>query len=165
MRASSSKKCGACRLHFPARGVAALGVAIRFGLLFIIRCRSADLVEVRSNSRLSPVSTMRRAKQCRYFARSLPPRGRHSRLTIVRRSCKRSRLAEDSWRSHVHRTHTAQRVQLFKLQTRNVGGSRGLPSHFFRGSKGGDSLWKENPPLTAHSHANGRPPAPFGRDI
>ena len=36
---------------------------------------------------------MRRAKQCRYFARSLPPRGRHSRLTIVRRGCKRSRLA------------------------------------------------------------------------
>ena len=56
-------------------------------------CRSAHLVEVRSNSRLPPVSTMRRAKQCRYFARSLPPRKRHSRLTIVRRGCKRSRLA------------------------------------------------------------------------
>ena len=50
-------------------------------------CRSAHLVEVRSNSRLPPVSTMRRAKQCRYFARSLPPSKRHSRLTIVRRGC------------------------------------------------------------------------------
>ena len=50
-------------------------------------CRSAHLVEVRSNSRLPPVSTMRRAQQCRYFARSLPPRERHSRLTIVRRGC------------------------------------------------------------------------------
>ena len=48
-------------------------------------CRSAHLVEVRSNSRLLPVSTMRRAQQCRYFASSLPPSKRHSRLTIVRR--------------------------------------------------------------------------------
>ena len=30
---------------------------------------------------------MRRAQQCRYFARSLPPNYRHSRLTIVRRGC------------------------------------------------------------------------------
>ena len=56
-------------------------------------CRSAHLVEVQPNFRLLPVSTMRRAKQCRYFARSLPPRKRHSRLTIVRRSCKWSRIA------------------------------------------------------------------------
>ena len=56
-------------------------------------CRSADLVGVRSNSRLSPVSTMRRAKQCRYFAGSLPPDKRHSRLTIVRRGCNRCRIA------------------------------------------------------------------------
>jgi hypothetical protein len=28
---------------------------------------------------------MRRAQQCRYFARSLPPFYRHSRLTAVRR--------------------------------------------------------------------------------
>ena len=51
-------------------------------------CRSAHLVEVRSNSRLSGHSTMRRAQQCRYFASSLPPSNRHSRLTIVRRGCK-----------------------------------------------------------------------------
>ena len=48
-------------------------------------CRSAHLVEVQPNFRLPPVSTMRRAQQCRYFARSLPPSKRHSRLTIVRR--------------------------------------------------------------------------------
>jgi len=52
--------------------------------------------------------------------RGLPPNYCHSRLTIVRRGCDWSRLAEDSWRSHVHRTHTAQRVQSFKLQTGNV---------------------------------------------
>ena len=95
-----------------ARGVAAVSVAIRFVSASIIRCcaavggsaalrmrhtpcgcRSASLVEVQPNFRLPPVSSMRRAKQCRYFARSLPPSYRHSRLTIVRRSCKRSRIA------------------------------------------------------------------------
>ena len=107
LQASSSKSCNACRLHCPVRGVAAVGVAIRFAPAPTIRCcaavggfaalrmrytpcgcRSAHLVEVRSNSRLPPVSTMRRAKQCRYFARSPPPSKRHSRLTIVRRGCK-----------------------------------------------------------------------------
>jgi len=48
-------------------------------------CRSASLVEVQPNFYLPPVSSMRWAKQCRYFARSLPPDKRHSRLTIVRR--------------------------------------------------------------------------------
>ena len=51
-------------------------------------CRSADLVGVLTNIRLPEHSTMRRAQQCRYFARSLPPSKRHSRLTIVRRGCK-----------------------------------------------------------------------------
>ena len=51
-------------------------------------CRSAGLVAVQPNFRLPPVSTMRRAQQCRYFARSLPPSKRHSRLTTVRRGCK-----------------------------------------------------------------------------
>ena len=51
-------------------------------------CRSAHLVEVQPNFRLPEHSTMRRAQQCRYFARSLPPSKRHSRLTIVRRGCK-----------------------------------------------------------------------------
>ena len=99
-------------------------------------CRSAHLVEVRSNSRLPPVSAMRRAKQCRYFARSPPPRKRHSRLTIVRRGCKTVTIRRDSWRSHVHRTRTAQRVQSFKLQTANVRGQGARPLAFSWGSKG-----------------------------
>ena len=91
-------------IALPARGVAALDVAIRFAAASIIRCcaavggsaalrmrhtpcgcRSADLVEVQPNFRLPPASSMRRAQQCRYFASSLPPSKRHSRLTIVRR--------------------------------------------------------------------------------
>ena len=53
----------------------------------------------------------------------------------------------DSWRSHVHRTHTAQRVQLFKLQTRNVGGRGGLPSRSLGGLRGPFSHVREWPPL------------------
>ena len=128
-------------------------------------CRSAHLVEVRSNSRLSGHSTMRRAQQCRYFARSLPPSKRHSRLTIVRCGCNRERLAEDSWRSHVHRTYIAQRVQLFKLQTRNVGGRGGLPSPFSWGSKG-DILFDCAPPCqweTPPAALRAAPPRAQGR--
>ena len=65
--------------------LAANGSARRFAFAPIIRCRSAYLVGVQPNFRLPPVSTMRRAQQCRYFASSLPPCYRHSRLTIVRR--------------------------------------------------------------------------------
>ena len=52
-------------IALPARGGAALGVAKRFASASIIRCRSAYLVGVRTNFRLPPVSTMRRAQQCR----------------------------------------------------------------------------------------------------
>ena len=48
-------------------------------------CRSAHLVEVRSNSRLPGTPQCGERQQCRYFASSLPPSKRHSRLTIVRR--------------------------------------------------------------------------------
>ena len=51
-------------------------------------CRSASLVAVRPNHRLPVHPSTRRAQQCRYFASSLPPSNRHSRLTIVRRGCK-----------------------------------------------------------------------------
>ena len=93
LQASSSKSCDACRLHFPARGIAAFSVAIRFASAPIICCRSAHLVEVQPNFRLPPVSTMRRASAMPHSVGSLPPDKRHSRLTIVRRGCKRSRLA------------------------------------------------------------------------
>ncbi len=109
---SGLRKSLASGMEMPARGVAAFRVAIRLASAPTIRCcaavggsaalrmrhtpcgcRSAHLVEVRSNSHLPPVSTMRRAKQCRYFASSLPPSKRHSRLTIVRRGCNRCRIA------------------------------------------------------------------------
>ena len=52
-------------------------------------CRSADLVEVEPNFRLPEHSTMRRASAMPHSAGSLPPSKRHSRLTVVRRGCKR----------------------------------------------------------------------------
>ena len=113
LQASSSKSCNACRLHCPVRGVAAVEAAIRLASAPIVRCcaavggsaalrmrhtpcgcRSAHLAEVRSNSRLPRHYSMRRAQQCRYFASSLPPVKRHSRLTTVRRGCDLSRIAE-----------------------------------------------------------------------
>ena len=156
-------------LLFPApcreRGVAAFEAAIRFASAPIIRCcaavggsaalrmrhtpcgcRSAHLVGVRSNFRLPPVPSMRRAQQCRYFARSLPPRKRHSRLTTVRRGCCPITTRRDSWRSHVHRTHTAQRVQPFKLQTRNGGVKGRRPLRSLGGPRGIFSHVREYPP-------------------
>ena len=125
-------------------------------------CRSAHLVGVRSNSRLPRYPSMRRAQQCRYFALSLPPRKRHSRLTTVRRGCCQITTRRDSWRSHVHRTHTAQRVQPFKLQTANVRGQGARPLAFSWGSKG-DILSRERiSPLSAAPHGVGKSRSLFG---
>ena len=119
-------------------------------------CRSAYLVEVRSNQ--PEHSSMRRAQQCRYFASSLPPSKRHSRLTTVRRGCCQVATRRDSWRSHVHRTHTAQRVQPFMLQTANAGGRGALPSPFSGDSKGVFSSEREYPLWCRGAHA-ALPPA------
>ena len=141
----------------------AIGSAIRLASASIVRCRSAYLVGVQPNFRLPPVSTMRRAKQCRYFARSPPPSKRHSRLTIVRRGCKTVTIRRDSWRSHVHRTYIAQRLQFFKLQTANVGGRGDLPSRSLGGSRGIFSHVREYPPFPVQRLRRCFPPAPCGR--
>ena len=52
-------------------------------------------------------------------AGSLPPSKRHSRATECARLIDASKR-RGSWRSHVHRTYTAQRVQPFKPQTANA---------------------------------------------
>ena len=54
-------------------------------------------------------------KQSAAEVTSLAPHGSKARLKTVTNR-------RDSWRSHVHRTYIAQRVQSFKLQTANVGG-------------------------------------------
>ena len=82
--------------------------------------------------------------------RSPPPIYRHSRATECAR-LKSVTTRRNSWRSHVHRTYTAQRVQPFKLQTSNVGGRGGRPSPFSGGSKGGILFGKRIPPLPGSS--------------
>ena len=83
---------------------------------------------------------------------SLAPHGSKARLKTVTNR-------RDSWRSHVHCTCTAQRVQSFKNKTRNVGGRGVPPRPSLGGYKGGILFEKRIPPLTAHSHANGSPPS------
>ena len=109
--------------------------ATRFASATTIRCRSAHLVEVRSNSRLPPVSTMRRAQQCRYFARSLPPFYRHSRLTTVRRGCWMCRIAGIHGEAMYTAPDCAARAAL-QAPGRQCWGSRGPPLAFSWGSKG-----------------------------
>ena len=130
---SGLNKPFASGMRMPARGGAAFSIAIRLASASIIRCRSADLVGVLTNIRLPEHSTMRRAPAMPLFRTqsaaektSLAPHDSKARLRPVT-------TRRDSWRSHVHRTHTAQRVQLFKPKTRNGNLSLG-------GFKGGYSL-------------------------
>ena len=81
---------------------------------------------------------------------SLAPHDSKARLRLVTDS-------RDSWRSHVHRTLTAQRVQSFKPQTGNVGGRGALPSRSLGGSRGPFSHVREWPPYCALPHAAGEP--------
>ena len=73
---------------------------------------------------------------------SLAPHDSKARLLLVTSS-------RGSWRSHVHRTYFAQRVQFFKLQTANVRGQGARPLAFSWGIKRGPfSHVREWPPLT-----------------
>ena len=72
---------------------------------------------------------------------SLAPHDSKARLRVVTKR-------RDSWRSHVHRTYTAQRVQFFKIETANVRGRGGRPLVLSLGGVRGDILFlrKENIP-------------------
>ena len=148
MQASSSKSCNACRLHCPDRGVAAFGVARRFGLLLLSAVAQplAALPPYGCGTPLAGaalpilwectvISAYRQSLQCGERSNaafgmqsaaevaSLAPHDSKARLQDVTKR-------RDSWRSHVHRTYTAQRVQSFKLQARNVGGRGARPLAF-----------------------------------
>ena len=159
----------------PARGVAAFEAAIRFASATIIRCcatvggsaalrmrhtpcgcRSAHLVEVQPNFRLPPVSTMRRASAMPHSVGSLPPSKRHSRLTIVRRGCKRSRLAE----IHGEAMYTAPSLRSacspssYRLPMCGVKGRRPLRS--LGGPRGPFSHVREWPPFPYPPRVRGK---------
>ena len=69
------------------------------------------------------------------------PHDSKARLRVVTRR-------RGSWRSHVHRTYIAQRVQLFKLQTANVWGQGARPLAFSWGFKGAILSRERMAPLT-----------------
>ena len=130
---SGLNKPFASGMRMPARGDAAFSIAIRFASASTIRCRSAYLAIVQPNSRLPRHPSMRRAPAMPLFRTqsaaektSHAPHDSKARLRLVT-------TRRDSWRSHVHRTYTAQRVQLFKPKTGNGNLSLG-------GFKGGYSL-------------------------
>ena len=81
---------------------------------------------------------------------SLAPHESKARLRVVTKR-------RGSWRSHVHRTLTAQRVQSFKRPTANVGGRGGRPSSFSGGFKGGILFEKRIPPLPRAPRQAGPP--------
>ena len=167
-------------MGMPARGKAAFSIAIRLASASIIRCRSAHLVEVRSNHRLLPVSTMRRAQQCRIphavcrQQTSHAPHGSKARLQDVTnrrrfmaKPCTPHLITRKGYATSVRqqscqRLCNAQRVQLFELQSGNVGGRGVLPSPFSGGSKGGILFGKRIPPLPRVPTAVGQNTAPLG---
>ena len=117
--------------------------------------RSAHLAEVRSNQpehysmRRAPAMPLFR-KQSAAGQTSLAPHDSKARLQAVT-------TRRGSWRSHVHRTNAAQRVQSFKRPTANVGGRGGRPSSFSGGFKGGILFEKRIPPLP-HAPRQAGPP-------
>ena len=118
-----------------ARGEAAFSAAIRFASASIIRCRSAHLVAVRSNHRLPPVPTMRRAPAMPLFRTqaaaertSHAPHGSKARLRPVT-------TRRDSWRSHVHR--------LTLRSACSSSSPRPAMETFLSGDLKGDTLFRE----------------------
>ena len=135
-------------IALPSRGVAAFGVARRFGLLLLSAAALPILWECtvvsvyRQSLQCGERSNAAFRKQSAAEKTSLAPHDSKARLQAVT-------TRKDSWRSHVHRTYIAQRVQFFKLQTANVRGQGARPLAFSWGIKRGPfSHVREWPPLT-----------------
>ena len=109
---------------------AALPVLRQCGLITVYRC--THQCGERSNAAFG--------RQSAAVLPSLAPHDSKARLQDVTKR-------RDSWRSHVHRTYIAQRVQSFKLQTANVGDRGELPSRSLGGLRGPFSHVREWPPL------------------
>ena len=92
---------------------------------------------------------MRRAQQCRARRQSaavLLSLAPHE----VRRGCEQSRFAEDSWRSHVHRTRLRSACSSSSPKLPMCGVEGEGPSSFLSGGVKGDTLFREReyPPFT-----------------
>ena len=92
---------------------------------------------------------MRRAQQCRARRQSaavLPSHAPHE----VRRGCEQLRFAEDSWRSHVHRTRLRSACSSSSPKLPMCGVEGEGPLSFLSGVVKGDTLFREReyPPFT-----------------
>ena len=138
-------------MGIPARGVAAFSIAIRFVSAPTIRCRSADLVGVQPNHRLSPVPTMRRAQQSRISQAVC------RQTNVTRASRSKARLQHVTTRRRFMAKPCTphlipQAEQLFKLQATNVGGQGAAPLAFSWGSKGAILSRERMAPLSVQRH-------------
>ena len=149
--------------------------ARRFASASIIRCRSADLVEVEPNFRLPEHSTMRRALAMPLFrtqsaaeVTSLAPHGSKARLRVVT-------TRRGSWRSHVHRTRLRSACSSSSPKLPMCGVEGEGPSSFLLGFQRGHSLSRKRiSPFVASLHGVGnndaalprcdKIPAPCGRE-
>ena len=125
-----------------------VSVARRFGLLLLSAAALPILWECtvisvyRQSLQCGERSNAAFRKQSAAEKTSLAPHDSKARLLLVTSS-------RGSWRSHVHRTYFAQRVQFFELQTANVRGQGARPLAFSWGIKRGPfSHVREWPPLT-----------------
>ena len=150
-------------MRVPARGVAALGVAIRLDVLLssavaqplaallpygcgtplagaalpiLLKC--AVIIVYQSTPQCGERSNAAFGKQSAAEGTSHAPHGSKARLQAVT-------TRRGSWRSHVYRTNTAQRVQSFKRPTANVGGRGGAPRPSLGDLKGVFSSRREYP--------------------
>ena len=137
-----------------------VSIAIRFASASIIRCRSANLVEYRL------ISVYRQSPQCgersnaafgRQSAAVLPSHAPHDSKARLQNEPTRKRFMAKPCTLHP----IAQRVQPFKLQTRNVRGQGAEPLAFSWGSKGAILSRERMAPLfRAAPSALPLPPAP-----
>ena len=123
---------------------AALPVLRQCGLITVYRCTHQCGERSKAASRTQSAAVLP----------SLAPHDSKARLRVVTKR-------RDSWRSHVHRTHTAQRVQSFKLQTRNVRGQGAEPLAFSWGSKGAILSRERMAPFPASPHGVGINPKKY----
>ena len=147
-------------MGMPARGVAAVSVAIRFVSASIIRCRSASLVEVQ------PISVYRQSHQCgerskAAFRRqsaarqtSLAPHDSKARLRLV--SIRRRFMAKPCT-PHLHCAARAV-IQATNCQCR---GARGTPLAFSWGFKGAILSRERMVPFPASPHGVGISPKKY----
>ena len=126
--------------------------ARRFASASIIRCRSADLVEVEPNFRLPEHSTMRRALAMPLFrtqsaaeVTSLAPHGSKARLRVVT-------TRRGSWRSHVHRTRLRSACSSSSPKLPMCGVVGEGPSSFLLGFQRGHSLLRKRMAPLTRSH-------------